>query len=56
VTCRAAGQSLMEAYSFFLNGRSADGVLGVDLSEYLDRGYKLLDLQDKWIDLWDPKD
>jgi hypothetical protein len=50
-----AGLSLTEAYSSFLNGRTADGVLDVDLGEYLGRGYKLLDLQNKWIGVWDPE-
>jgi hypothetical protein len=45
----------MEAYSSFLNGKSACGGLDVDLTEYLGRGYMLLDLQDKWIGVWDPK-
>jgi hypothetical protein len=45
----------MEAYSSYLNGESACGVLGVGLTEYLGRGYSLLDLQDKWIDVWDPQ-
>jgi hypothetical protein len=45
----------MEAYSSFLNGRTACGGLDVDLAEYLGRGNSLLDLQNQWINVWDPE-
>ena len=46
----------MESYSSFLNGKTASGAGDVDLAEYLGRGYMLLDLQDKWIGVWDLQD
>ncbi len=54
--CRMAGQSQKEAYSNYLNGKTSDGGSDVSLSDYLGRGYSLIDLQDKWLSVWDPKD
>jgi hypothetical protein len=56
VNCRTAGLSQQEAYSSFLNGKTASGDSDVALSDYLDRGYSLLDLQKKWLSVWDPED
>jgi hypothetical protein len=55
VDSRTAGQSQKEAYSHFLNGKSPDGVSDVALTDYLSRGYSLLDLQKKWVSVWDPE-
>jgi hypothetical protein len=50
--CKAGGLSSAQTYSAFLNGKSGDGTTGVSRQDHLKRGYVLIDIQKRWLAVW----